>query len=432
MSSSETSFQEIGRPLSGVGIVSTEGEKLLNALRKIQTKLHQKHHPMADKTLNSHHKLIPNKPTLATTSAYCANCAATDAMDGDHRGGGGDERHVLRSHTYACVHHKTCDENSGESLDARLKLIELQLKTISMQLGTSSGDEGTHVRLNASKIGGQPLATSNGHKRSTTGTAPTNGTNERLNGGSVGDNLDRHSGDDRFESSIHAIRDMMSGTTHAMPKSRSLDAINHKSWAAGAHYKPSKHFHLQYKDIPFLLGTTSNSHSVIASRQLEISRLKQHNQLCSHRNHNIPVRKIFDERIRQQVLDTEIKELLFDLHEEHDYICEEIQYLSKQLEQMGDESGRVTLDRELYFLSRRISAKKRQINELQEMHSLLRRNAVQSTSPSVDRTKQYGLILEAPVAQSIGYIITGAMRCNPDLNGPAIYYLKQRTSGIAL
>ncbi|CAG2163498.1 unnamed protein product [Oppiella nova] len=226
-------------------------------------------------TINSHHKLIHNKPTVATTSTYCANCAPTDAMNGD-RGGGGDER---QSSAVTPIHVFTTRNATRIAANH-----------------WTSGDDGTHVRLNTSKIGGQPLAISNGHKKATTGTAPTNGANERLNGGSVGDNLYRHSCDNRFESSIHAIRDMMSGTTHAMPKSRSLDAINHKSWTAGAHYKPSNHFHLQYKDIPSLLGTTLNSHSVITNRQLEISGLKQHNQLCSHRNHNIPVRKIFDSR----------------------------------------------------------------------------------------------------------------------------------------
>jgi hypothetical protein len=63
---------------------------------------------------------------------------------------------------------------------------------------------------------------------------------------------------------------------------------------------------------------SSKSHSVIANKQLLLSKLKQHNKLCDQK----PIRKIYDDKLRTDVIDHEIKELLYDLQEEHNYICE--------------------------------------------------------------------------------------------------------------
>lgn len=48
--------------------------------------------------------------------------------------------------------------------------------------------------------------------------------------------------------------------------------------------------------------------------------------------------------------------------------------MTKHLESITDESKRQDFNRELYFLSRRILAKKKQINELQELHSVIKRH----------------------------------------------------------
>ncbi|CAG2101706.1 unnamed protein product [Medioppia subpectinata] len=396
-SASDTSYQEFvdNRGVDGVGIVSTEGEKLLNALRKIQTKLYQRR-PTAGQSVvrevivnrqsNGHHSMVADSSDrhVCPHRTSCANCSAIDCCNRSAvgSGGGGDDHHYFNGHHRSDLDTRFDDNRGADLMDTRLRLIESQLKTISLQLTAKNGDtsngkravNGDHRPTNS----GRPSPTRSGR---TTGGRQSPAKRPQVLSASIDDNLDGHGSDDRYEASIDAVRDLFrqtNGTTgRPVPKSRSLDAINPKPSSGGG----GRHFHLQLKDIPFLLGTSANSHSVIANRQLEISRLKRHNPLCRHNDHNIPVRKIFDERIRQQVLDTEIKELLFDLQEEHDYICEEIQYLSQQLDQMsgdegdGDDERRVRFNRDLYFLSRRILAKKRQINELQEMHSTLTRNA---------------------------------------------------------
>ena len=65
-------------------------------------------------------------------------------------------------------------------------------------------------------------------------------------------------------------------------------------------------------------------------------------------------------------------------------IYREIHYLSKQLETITDPKRRIDFNRELYFLSRRILAKKRQINELQELHAIVRKNGIKDDEQRVD------------------------------------------------
>ncbi len=58
--------------------------------------------------------------------------------------------------------------------------------------------------------------------------------------------------------------------------------------------------------------------------------------------------------------------------------------MTKLLESITDEDKRADFRRDLYFLSRRILAKKKQINELQELHSLILRN-VPKKQESMDK-----------------------------------------------
>jgi hypothetical protein len=54
------------------------------------------------------------------------------------------------------------------------------------------------------------------------------------------------------------------------------------------------------------------------------------------------------------------------------------------LESVSDEHKKADFRRDLYFLSRRILAKKKQINELQELHSLILKN-VPKKQESMDK-----------------------------------------------
>ncbi|XP_054158181.1 probable serine/threonine-protein kinase roco9 [Oppia nitens] len=440
-----TSFQEIGRPIVGVGIVSTEGEKLLNALRKIQTKLlRQKQQQTVDKnnakktsTMTTTTKKLVKLAANETTSVTAAmdtqrHTCPPSTGDGDRRtpansvvingvddGGDGDHRHSGDCHHHyhhndhkAQRHHhqqqQQYDDNYNQSLDNRLKLIESQLQTISIQL-TANRHTAAVVNGGHTLIADQQQQQQSDGRRLSSSSSPsperkrTQGLSSR-GVASVDHNVVtadkryRLVNDDHYESSIAAIKQLLLKSSNerstpttttppngSIPKSRSLDTLSHRS-SPIAGVRPNKHFHLQYRDIPFLLGTTSNSYSVIANRQLEISRLKQHSNLCRH---NIPVRKIFDDKLWTVTLDTEIKELLYGLIEEHDYICDEIQHLSRQLEQLGEDSQRrLDFNRELFFLSRRISAKQRQITELQELHSLLLSSSSSTTTKTVDNKPQ--------------------------------------------
>ena len=310
---SESSFQDFGQPIA-VGMVSTEGEKLLNALRKIQFKLKDKpkrvEQSIEKSLFSGHHS---DRSVAKELHKCCTMCSS-----GDH--------HLRADHkSHKCPEpvicgHKPTEDLSNQLIEMRLKLIETQLQNISMQLMANNS---VKHDMNGHKLIDKSLDPKLQRRTS----PPKTITTSRIT------NIEAEIGsDDKYDASINAIKQMVrSADNRKISKSVSLDTINHKN-------PPSKHFHLQYKDIPFILGTnvrqclnlksaqryvgffqSSKSHSVIANRQIEISRLKQHNQLCSNR---LPNRQIFDKTLKTHVLDNEIKELLYDLHEDHNYICE--------------------------------------------------------------------------------------------------------------
>lgn len=313
---SESSFQDFGQPIA-VGLVSTEGEKLLKALRKIQFKLkdnNQRHE-------KSGQKLDTSALDYKTLLEEQLQCSRSLRGSGDHRVRATANSPHKCPEPVICSHNKS-EDISNQLIETRLKLIETQLQNISMQLMANNC---VKHEINANKQMENNLKTSipkSSHK-----TSPSK---DKIRISTIEDEIQS---DDKYESSIDAIKQMIrSDDNQKMSKSMSLDAINNR-------YNPSKHFHLQYRDIPFILGTnvrlkaifktseyitipflqSSKSYSVIANRQIEISRLKQHNNLCRDR---MPSRKIFSQTLKTKVLDNEIKDLLYDLQEEHNYICE--------------------------------------------------------------------------------------------------------------
>ena len=251
---SESTFQEFDKPLA-VGMASTEGEKLLNALRKIQFKLKDSPQKSGQKSAIFGH----NSTKSGVKEEEPKGC--TLCSSGDH--------HLRAYHkTDKCrqsvvgSHRKT----SEELIETRLKLIETQLKDISMQLKASSSSDGLKSQTIGHKLNDK---TSAAEKTNSAAVEKSHSSANLRDSRRVSPpktkmkfsfKNDVFGGNDLYETSINAIKQLVrSADNQKISKSVSLDAINHR-------FIPSKHFHLQYRDIPFILGTNVRHKSRVGLR----------------------------------------------------------------------------------------------------------------------------------------------------------------------
>jgi hypothetical protein len=211
---------EIGKPF-GVGMNTTEGERLLKALRKIQHKLNHQ------KSYSSDRQLIDNKSTNPSIGAF-----------GDHY-----VSHKSNKCTNTSIVETDYNQYSNQLIETRLQLIEKQLQNI-LQLMANNNNNNINTNEDLS-----PNANVN-NPYPTPSPSAISGTEDQ-----IGLNLKS------VDTFVHIRNNKTKSNKVTITKSKSYDAINKAN--------PSKHFHLQYKDIPFLLGTVSQFISILLLKSLK-------------------------------------------------------------------------------------------------------------------------------------------------------------------
>jgi len=208
---------EIGKPFA-VGMNTTEGERLLKALRKIQYKLNHQ------KSYSSDRQPIDNKSTNPSIGAF-----------GDHYAS-----HKSNKCTNTSTVETDYNQYCNQLIETRLQLIEKQLQNI-LQLMANNNNSNNNNNINTNQNLSPNANVNNPYP--TPSPSAISGTEDQ-----IGLNLKS------VDTCVHIRNNKTKPNEIRITKSKSYDAINKTN--------PSKHFHLQYKDIPFLLGTVSQFISI--------------------------------------------------------------------------------------------------------------------------------------------------------------------------
>lgn len=212
LKSESTVRLEIGEPF-GVGMNTTEGERVLKALRRIQHRLNT-HKSSSDL------KMCDKKTIKTMNSSVSAS--------GDH---------YVSNKSNKCTNTSIVENNynkyNNQLIETRLQLIERQLQNILELMASNNGiNHNTNTNVFNPYLTPSPSAISGNEEQVV------------LN--------QNHKYVDSFVA-INKSSDKTKSNEITITKSKSFDAINKTNPS-----KHSKHYHLQYKDIPFLLGTVSH------------------------------------------------------------------------------------------------------------------------------------------------------------------------------